>query len=77
MHIEYLLAPQSLQEIPVVESETDKIIFLVTFTFMILFFFIVGAIGEKYKPKVGHETTYTVLLGLLVSLILWFGDGGP
>jgi hypothetical protein len=77
MHIEYLLAPQSLQEIPVVESETDKIIFLVTFTFMILFFFIVGAIGEKYKPKVGHETTYTVLLGLLISLILWFGDGGP
>jgi hypothetical protein len=77
MHIEYLLAPQSLQEIPVVESETDQIIFLVTFTFMILFFFIVGAIGEKYKPKVGHETTYTVLLGLLVSLILWFGDGGP
>jgi len=77
MHIEYLLAPQLLQEIPVVESETDKIIFLVTFTFMILFFFIVGAIGEKYKPKVGHETTYTVLLGLLISLILWFGDGGP
>jgi hypothetical protein len=77
MKIEYLLAQQSLQEIPIEQTETDKVIFLVTFTFMILFFFIVGAIGEKYKPKIGHETTYTVLLGLILSLILWFGDGGP
>lgn len=77
MKIEYLLAQQSLQEIPIEQTETDKVIFLVTFTFMILFFFIVGAISEKYKPKIGHETTYTVLLGLLISLILWFGDGGP
>lgn len=44
---------------------------------MLLFFFIAGSAGEKFKPKVGHETTYTVVLGLVISIILWFCCGGP
>lgn len=51
-------------------------IFYVTFIFMVLFFFLTSAAGEKYKPKCGHETTYTVALGLLVSIIYWYAFGG-
>ena len=44
---------------------------------MLLFFFICGSAGEKYKPVVGHETTYTIILGLIISIILWYCAGGP
>jgi len=37
-----------------------------------LFFFMVAAASEKYKPAIGHETSYTIIMGLIVSLILWF-----
>jgi hypothetical protein len=47
-------------------------IFYVTFIFMMLFFFMVAAASEKYKPAIGHETSYTIIMGLIVSLILWF-----
>jgi len=44
---------------------------------MLLFFFICASAAEKYKPACGHETTYTVILGLVISIILWFACGGP
>jgi hypothetical protein len=44
---------------------------------MLLFFFICAAAGEKFKPKIGHETTYTVILGLVISVVLWYACGGP
>lgn len=44
---------------------------------MLLFFFITAAAGEKYKPKFGHETTYTVALGMVISIVLWYVAGGP
>jgi hypothetical protein len=47
-------------------------IFYVTFIFMMLFFFMVAAASEKYKPAIGHETSYTIIMGLTVSIILWF-----
>lgn len=39
---------------------------------MMLFFFIVAGAHEKFHPKIGHETSYTVILGIVISLILWF-----
>jgi NhaP-type Na+/H+ or K+/H+ antiporter len=39
---------------------------------MMLFFFVCSAIIEKYKPSVGHETTYTILLGIAFSVILYY-----
>ena len=44
---------------------------------MMLFFFMSGAAGEKYHPKCGHETTYTIALGLIISIIFWYAFGGP
>lgn len=58
-------------------SEADNMIFYVTFILMLLFFFITAAASEKYKPSVGHETTYTVILGLVISIILWYAGDGP
>lgn len=59
------------------ESVKDKMIFYVTFILMLLFFFISAAAGEKYKPRIGHETTYSVILGLVISVILWYAGDGP
>lgn len=52
-------------------------IFYVTFILMLLFFFIAAAASEKYKPRIGHETSYSVIMGLLISVILWYAGGGP
>lgn len=38
---------------------------------MMLFFFIIGALIEKYKPRYGHETCLTIILGVTLSCILW------
>jgi len=45
--------------------------FLMTFIVMMLFFFIGSALIEKYKPTYGHETCYTILFGVSISLILY------
>lgn len=36
-----------------------------------LFFFVCSAIIEKYKPKIGHETGLTIILGIVISLIIF------
>ena len=45
--------------------------FYLTFFFMMLFFFVTGAMIEKFKPRFGHETCLTLILGITISLILW------
>lgn len=59
------------------DGEAASITFYVTFLLMLLFFFITASCGEKYKPPCGHETTYTVALGMVISIILWYAAGGP
>jgi len=44
---------------------------------MLLFFFLTSAAGEKYEARCGHETTYTVAFGMVISIILWYASGGP
>ena len=51
--------------------EAANMIFLVTFMVMMLFFFMTGAAGEKYHPPFGHETSYTIAFGIIVSLLMW------
>jgi len=45
--------------------------FYITFIVMMLFFFFGMALIEKYKPKYGHETCYTVILGMVISLLVY------
>jgi len=45
--------------------------FYLTFFLMMIFFFFIGAMIEKYKPAFGHETGLTLILGIIISLILW------
>jgi len=50
-------------------------VFLVVFLFLMFFFYVGAAIIEKYKPKVGHETGATIILGMLISYIFWMVYG--
>lgn len=54
------------------EDSTQTILFYVTFMSMMLFFFICSALIEKHKPSVGHETTYTILAGITLSVLLFY-----
>jgi len=47
----------------------------VLFLAMMLFFFISAAIIEKYKPQYGHETCFTIIFGVSLSLILYASIG--
>lgn len=38
---------------------------------MCLFFFTCSAVIEKYKPSYGHETGYTILIGVTISLLIY------
>lgn len=50
--------------------------FYVTLIFFLLFFFIFEALNHKYKPKVGHETVATLLLGVFWS-VCFYKYAGP
>lgn len=56
-----------------VKEETVQ--FVMIFLAFLVFFFIVGAAFEKYKPKYGHETGVTVVAGMLFSVIFYFMNG--
>jgi len=45
------------------------------FSVLMMFFFFGCALIEKYKPKYGHETGYTIILGIIFSLILYAIEG--
>lgn len=57
---------------PYGEEESNALLyFYITFIVMMLFFFFGMAGIEHTKPKFGHETCYTVILGMVISLILY------
>jgi NhaP-type Na+/H+ or K+/H+ antiporter len=57
------------------EHDESAIVFMATFLALMVFFFIGAAIVEKFKPPVGHETGYTILLGMLISYLFWIKYG--
>ena len=52
-------------------SEEESVYFYITFLIMLVFFFVGAGLIEKYKPKYGHETGYTVALGILISFLIF------
>jgi len=38
---------------------------------VMIFFFVTKGLNAKYKPRCGHQTSYTIILGMTVSLVLW------
>ena len=37
---------------------------------MIMFYMVMGTFIEKYECKFGHEAAYTIILGMIVSLVI-------
>jgi predicted permease len=56
-------------------DEEKHVIFLASFLGIMVFFFLGAAFIEKYKPKVGHETGATILVGMFISYLFWLGFG--
>jgi hypothetical protein len=52
-------------------DEEKHLFFLLIFLAMMLGFFFGGAAMEKYKPKIGHQTGLTIVIGVAVSFLLW------
>jgi sodium/hydrogen exchanger-like protein 6/7 len=55
-----------------IEKATQSYLFYVSFMIMMIFMFVTKSLVEKYKPSIGHETCYTIIFGVLFSVILYF-----
>ena len=51
-------------------EEENMTFYLILFALMMLFF-ITSAFNERYKPACGHQTSYTIIAGIITSSILW------
>jgi hypothetical protein len=58
-----------------VTIEEERLVFYMYFLFFLLFFFFMGAIFEKYKPRLGHETGMAVIAGIIWSILFFFIHG--
>jgi sodium/hydrogen exchanger-like protein 6/7 len=58
-----------------IEKDKQEAAFILTMLFLMLIFFFGAGVMEKYKPRCGHETGVVVLIGVLLSVILWFTKG--
>lgn len=56
-------------------EEESHVIFLAAFLSLMLFFFVMESVNEKYKPGIGHQTGFTILLGMGVSYLFWIYFG--
>ena len=46
--------------------------FIITFGCFLIFFYFMAALFEKHKPKIGHETCATVILGIVWSVCFYW-----
>mmetsp|Transcript_23065 Transcript_23065/g.16399 ORF Transcript_23065/g.16399 Transcript_23065/m.16399 type:complete len:152 (-) Transcript_23065:1701-2156(-) len=53
------------------ETADDSLEFYIIFIGLLVFFFIMAGVIEKYKPPFGHETGLTILLGVIISVIIY------
>ena len=56
-------------------AEQTHLVFNMCFIGLMFVFFISTALMEFYKPKIGHTTGLTVLLGMFISLFFWLSFG--
>lgn len=57
------------------ETESPRLIFFLIMFGFLVFFFVVGALIEKFKPKLGHETAATIVLGVVFSVTFYYLHG--
>ena len=77
-----IFVPLSLDEIkkghptvlsvPTVVPESAKMEFITILFLLMTFFFVMAACNDKFKPKCGHQTSFTIILGISAALVLWF-----
>lgn len=48
-----------------------EIYFFMCFGLLMMLFFVFCGIIEHYKPKFGHETGATIILGIFMSLLIY------
>lgn len=73
-----LAEPLILQDEPEpeeIDEEVEKMEFYTVLFLLMLFFFVMAAMNERYKPKCGHQTSFTIILGVCISLVLWLSFG--
>lgn len=58
-------------EDPDVVIEEERVEFYIILFLCMIFFFVTASLNEKYKPRCGHQTSYTIIFGLCISLILY------
>jgi len=60
----------------IIEEKTMKMEFYMLMFAMMLFFFVIAACNNKFKPKYGHQTSCTLIIGIVIASSLWsfFGD---
>jgi len=54
------------------DKATQSYLFYVSFMIMMIFMFVTKSLVEKYKPSIGHETCYTIIFGIIFSVVLYF-----
>ena len=64
--------PQVAPDIPEDKKTEIKMEFLAILFGVMIFFFVMKGVNARYKPRCGHQTSYTIILGVLVSIVLWF-----
>jgi hypothetical protein len=53
------------------DTENIQLIFFAALLLFLALFFVIESVIEHYKPRVGHTTGIVVLLGILVSYMLY------
>ena len=58
------------------DEKSMKMEFYMLMFGMMSFFFVAAACNHKFKFKVGHQTSFTLIIGVVISVCLWefFGD---
>ena len=73
-----LIAGADVESIPYGENPEDAsktLGFYVTFLTFLVIFFLCEAIVERYHPIIGHQTVFTVVLGIIWSGIFYWING--
>lgn len=53
------------------DTESIQLIFFAALLLFLALFFVIESVIEHYKPRVGHTTGIVVVLGILVSYLLF------